>query len=1036
MGWHFQLLLPDGEARPTQPQLPPSSPLPFPLRGNAQSSPHIPVVAAGASVRWPAASPADAVSSSAAATPARPSVRRQDLRSSTPSRGLDWGGVDRHVEPSPSAPRDVSSASRASPERRLLQTSDPPETSAQHSYAPRAPLQRHFFTRVNRSVHARFEDGTFKHVRVLHDSVRDCVCVEVQAQAPVVYTPQLKDETDLPDAFATAVSASVGTHGLSARLLLLHAAAEGVALVQLPTLDNLSQDGAPRALHAVRVGVNDVLSLGHVIDARWHPLSDRHFCTLSSDESSTDAFRVWDASALVRGMPCSGLVSELRFPPRSFLGASPAGFAFGCKDRGWEALTVFILSTDGGIFSLCPVLPPGVGLLKRDVRALRSALELRVHTSASRAWIDECFHDDKAGGDDYCVYAPRGFKQSPTLQGPIRVFPEAAVAPRATGYADLSAVPASASPSRPALALLANDGRLAVIVGADAVGPSFSTAPLANGFVDVSSARRLRELAGKSLSNVSRLAVSQTWSGETHVGANSRFAGSFANSRVFDVPEPPLFSVIAVEKPDSSEGAAQALGSESTTAAHRPRLGPWLLVAGAKLPLEERMLVRYAGKRQAAADVFHIPRFAHSPRDSTLIVASQSGVFAVPGIDDALVMPLNKLDAAGRGDGAASEKQPSNGKPPLLHVSVLLSVDAPAFVAGASARPGAQGPSSGSVFLSTALLTGSGREDARPLQEASLSFATADRLKSLQALSAQLKEADAVFLGGATAATQPPKDSVLLVGSAPRDRASFDRVAERFFGEGARIERDAVDLLARIADELPLSSTASPPTPAQRAKIVDDAKKVLDRFPLSRREQLVDADPCKKLSDLHDILATLKTRSEEHHAELDTYRIWFEGAAMNGAIERMKAAKAANDAARARVHVARETGAALFVRSKWLATLERPPPNAPPAALRRPNILVIRPPTEHEVDEIYLPLVELRRQLAQQAPARQAALQQMGDYYENAIAAAPAADADRDADEYDSIIARIAHIREVRILMENQVQRLRDFVKRRGAARA
>lgn len=1042
VGTHFQLLLPAAEARPTRLQPPPSSP--FPLRDHAQPAPQIPVAAAAAAVRRPAASPADAALLTAATTPARPSVRRQDLRGATPSRELDWGGIplDRHVGPSPSIPRGVSSASRVSPERRVLHSSDPPETSfIQHSYAPRAALQRHFFTRVNRVVHARFEDGTFRHVRMVQDSAQDCVCVEVQAPVPIVYTPQLKDETDLPEAFSTAVCASVGTHGLSARLLLLQSAVDGIALVQLPTLDNVSQDGAPRVLHAVRVGLNDVLSLGHVIDARWHPLSDRHFCTLSSDDSSTNAFRVWDASALMRGMPCSSLVSELRFPPHSFHGASPTAFAYGCKDRGWEALTVFILSSDGGIFSLCPILPPGVGLLTRDVRALRSALELRVQTSASRAWIDECFHaeNDKGGGDEYVVYSPRGFKQSPTLQGPIRVFPGAAISPKSTGYADLAAVSASASPSRPALALLANDGRLAVIVGADAVGPSFSTAPLANGYVDVSSARRLRELAGKSLSNVSKLAASQAWGGEATVGVNSRFAASFTNSRVFDVPEPPLFSVIAIEKHDSNEGETLAvLGKDSTASSYRPRLGPWLLVAAAKLTLEERVHLKYAGKRQTAADVFHIPRFAHSPRDTTLLVVSQSGVFAIPGIDDALVMPLNKLDTIGHSDEAATEKQQPHENPPLLHVNTLLSVELPAFVAGASVvssslLSGQKGPAGGSVLLSTALLTASGHEDVKPLQEVSLSFATADSLKSLQALSAQLKEADTDFL---CVTTKQPKDSALLVGKVPRDRASFDRVAERFFGEGARIERDAELLVGLVDAELPVTTAAAKVPAPQRQRVVDDTKRALDRIPLSQREQFLDPNLCKKLSGLHEILASLKTRFEAHRDELDGYRSWFENTSMKSAIERMKIATAANEAAKKRVQAAREKSLTLFVRAKWLSTLEQPPPNAPPTALRRPNILVIRPPTDHEVDEIYTPFVELQRQWMPQAAVYQAALQQFGAHYAAALATAPEADADRDVAEFDSIIARIAHIREVRILMENQVHRLREFVKRRGTASA
>jgi hypothetical protein len=105
------------------------------------------------------------------------------------------------------------------------------------------------------------------------------------------------------------------------------------------------------------------------IDAKWHPLSDSHFVVLSKDgirafDATTDCSRPCDEWLFPEDLLAHGASarSHQGKQPRPF---DPTSFAFGSA-RGWELLTLFILSTDGSIYSITPILPHGLLLPAGD----------------------------------------------------------------------------------------------------------------------------------------------------------------------------------------------------------------------------------------------------------------------------------------------------------------------------------------------------------------------------------------------------------------------------------------------------------------------------------------------------------------------------------------------------------------------------------------------------------------------------------------------------------------------------------------------
>uniref|UniRef100_A0A7N0TUA6 Nuclear pore complex protein NUP88 n=1 Tax=Kalanchoe fedtschenkoi TaxID=63787 RepID=A0A7N0TUA6_KALFE len=103
-----------------------------------------------------------------------------------------------------------------------------------------------------------------------------------------------------------------------------------------------------------------------ILQASWHPFSETHIGILSSDS----VFRLFDLSLDI-GQPEQEyyLQQAALGKPRNAASICPVDFAFG-GDHLWDRFSVFILYTDGSIYTICPIVP------FRSVHKVESLLEI------------------------------------------------------------------------------------------------------------------------------------------------------------------------------------------------------------------------------------------------------------------------------------------------------------------------------------------------------------------------------------------------------------------------------------------------------------------------------------------------------------------------------------------------------------------------------------------------------------------------------------------------------------------------------------
>ncbi|RHY77474.1 hypothetical protein DYB34_008215 [Aphanomyces astaci] len=129
------------------------------------------------------------------------------------------------------------------------------------------------------------------------------------------------------------------------------------------------------------------------VSATWHPLSDSHVVLLTS----TDDLLVYATDDSTFSPEQTHPLSFA--PPSSSVGASATtSLSFG-PVTGWEALTVYILRSNGDLFALSPILPhDGASVPASLLRFLHQAtdgqltlanvdLDTRIHVKAQKHWL-------------------------------------------------------------------------------------------------------------------------------------------------------------------------------------------------------------------------------------------------------------------------------------------------------------------------------------------------------------------------------------------------------------------------------------------------------------------------------------------------------------------------------------------------------------------------------------------------------------------------------------------------------------------------
>jgi hypothetical protein len=182
-----------------------------------------------------------------------------------------------------------------------------------------------------------------------------------------------------------------------------------------------------------------------VLQAMWHPYSERHVVVLASGGGGEGAacrllvYAVseldevaWEASAfgdggvgggaaggegndapyVVQGGVATWRCQNVTLPAAAeapvmdmCLNRSDAtAFSFG-PDRGWHRFTVYLVVSDGGLFTLCPVVPPGMEVPVRVASELKMWAEEEreeahgglLMSVVSAAILKKCDYDDDGG---------------------------------------------------------------------------------------------------------------------------------------------------------------------------------------------------------------------------------------------------------------------------------------------------------------------------------------------------------------------------------------------------------------------------------------------------------------------------------------------------------------------------------------------------------------------------------------------------------------------------------------------------------------
>ena len=182
-----------------------------------------------------------------------------------------------------------------------------------------------------------------------------------------------------------------------------------------------------------------------VLQAMWHPYSERHVVVLASGGGGEGAacrllvYAVseldevaWEASAfgdggvgdgaaggegndapyVVQGGVATWRCQEVTLPAAaeapvmdmSLFRSDATAFSFG-PDRGWHRFTVYLVVSDGGLFTLCPVVPPGMEVPVRVASELKMWAEEEreeahgglLMSVVSAAILKKCDYDDDGG---------------------------------------------------------------------------------------------------------------------------------------------------------------------------------------------------------------------------------------------------------------------------------------------------------------------------------------------------------------------------------------------------------------------------------------------------------------------------------------------------------------------------------------------------------------------------------------------------------------------------------------------------------------
>eukprot|EP00126_Sphaerothecum_destruens_P000562 Sdes_comp10682_c0_seq1m2378 len=135
-----------------------------------------------------------------------------------------------------------------------------------------------------------------------------------------------------------------------------------------------------------------------ILEAKWHPHSEGgvHLVVLTSD-NSLRIFNILDCPHREE----SFYSLNFQGPPKAtgaFFDADyskTVSFAFGGK-LAWDWFTVYFVTEDGDIGSLCPVLPRSCVLPKRLLLQLLQKTTFRLETLASTTYgDDQCSHQEK-----------------------------------------------------------------------------------------------------------------------------------------------------------------------------------------------------------------------------------------------------------------------------------------------------------------------------------------------------------------------------------------------------------------------------------------------------------------------------------------------------------------------------------------------------------------------------------------------------------------------------------------------------------------
>eukprot|EP00879_Flechtneria_rotunda_P024467 GHRR01025938.1.p1 GENE.GHRR01025938.1~~GHRR01025938.1.p1 ORF type:complete len:750 (+),score=265.70 GHRR01025938.1:261-2510(+) len=164
-----------------------------------------------------------------------------------------------------------------------------------------------------------------------------------------------------------------------------------------------------QGLYAERPGLR-------ILQVAWHPSSSRHFATLTSD----NRWRLYNTNNLAEAeqtyaLHLPGTQTSLGIHRSS--GPTPrfTAFAFGPLAAGWASLSVMLLTSDGGVYLLCPVAPFGLRMSASVLQRLFNSAEGTAH-----AWLLAAFLSILAHESEAVSARPHMLETAaPALQGPL-----------------------------------------------------------------------------------------------------------------------------------------------------------------------------------------------------------------------------------------------------------------------------------------------------------------------------------------------------------------------------------------------------------------------------------------------------------------------------------------------------------------------------------------------------------------------------------------------------------------------------------------